>query len=82
MIKYKGSRGETGQAYGFILTKENFKRLKKGQPIHVNLAELNGPANIEIVIHYEESEQRAMETFKQFIGPDTIIHDRIEEKPN
>lgn len=75
VIKYSANT-QHGKLYGFILTKENIKRLKKGQPIHINLAEMGGNAGHEIVIHYEETEQRAQEVMQEFIGPDTIVNPR------
>ena len=37
----------------FVIDDENIKRLKKGRPIHVNLAEMGGPDH-EVVIHWSD----------------------------
>lgn len=73
MIKYSANT-KTGKLYGFVLTKENIKRLRKGQPIHINMAEMGGDPGSQILISYEETEQRACEAMERFIGPDTIVN--------
>lgn len=73
MIKYS-AKSKAGQLFGFVLTKENIKRLKKGRSIHINMAEMGGDPGIEILISYEETEQRAQEVMKEFIGPETVVN--------
>lgn len=54
----------TDHKYFFlVLEPGNIERLKLGQPIKVNLAELGGP-DLNIIIHYAEDIEDAVEQFK------------------
>lgn len=72
MIKFavKGDRGR--RVVGLGLSRENVKRLKAGDPIHIHLNDLGFP-NMECLIFYGETEEKMFETYKDLIGPDTQV---------
>jgi hypothetical protein len=80
MIKFIGTR--EGRSYlGLVITQGNVQHFKKGHPMMISAEDL-GPEFREfkvqdILIMYYETEERALEDFKNngFFGPKTIIHD-------
>ena len=72
MIKFitTNDKGEPG--FGFGLSEENIKRLKAGQPIKINLADL-GLKGI-VVIFYGRTENEMVLAMKPFIGKDTKVN--------
>ena len=75
MIKYTFENKKDGSSgLGLIVTNGNIERLKKNQPIFVDLREV-GLGNIRLMISYSPDESAAMKSIKRFIGPDTNIID-------
>jgi hypothetical protein len=65
MIKFKADN-----LLGFGLSKANIKKLKKGQPISINMAEMGFPG-IKAMIFYGETEEQMQRDMAEFIGPET-----------
>lgn len=72
MIKYN-AKTRSGRLFGFVLTAENITKLQAGNPIHINLAQVDGPADIELLISYETTDSAAMNALEKFIGPATEL---------
>ena len=64
----KGRPGTVGYAFG--LSEENIKRLKEGQPIKVDLAQMGGTGSV--LIFYGETEDMARD-LAELIGPETKV---------
>lgn len=73
MVKAKITREDGKPRLIFGITEENVDRLKKGQPILVDLTEMG--VNADIGIFYATDEQGLVATIAPFIGKDTVIHD-------
>lgn len=72
MLKAKiDKNGKPGLIFG--ITEENVKRLKKGQPIAVDLIEMG--LNADLMFFYATDERGLIATIAPFIGKDTVIHD-------
>ena len=65
----KGRPGTVGYAFG--LSEENIKRLKQGQPIKVDLAEMGGTGSV--LIFYGKTEQDMARDLADLIGPETKV---------
>ena len=65
MIKFKA-----GNLYGFGLSKRNLELLQKGMPI---CAEFEG---IEFMIFYGKTEEEMRAQLAEFIGPQTVVHEK------
>ena len=59
--------------YGFGISEENVNRLKKGQPIFIDLSEIGGTG--EVMIFYGKTEEDMARDLAGVIGPDTVISD-------
>lgn len=75
MIKFKFTRKDGKPAYGFGISADNVKRLKKGQPIVIDLTEMGGEG--EIMIFYGETTGDLIKTVQPYIGKETKIHDHL-----
>lgn len=72
MIKFTYTKGSGALCYGFGISEENVKRLKKGQPIYIDLSQIGGTG--EVMIFYGKTEQDMARDLAEFIGPDTVTH--------
>lgn len=70
MIKMIG-QGPNGSMVIFGLSHENLRRLKDGQPIKVNMAELGQEG--EIIIFSGETEATMQAELANLIGPTTTV---------
>ena len=75
MIKFK-AQGSDGPLLGFGLSEENIQKLKQGQPIAVDLAEM-GCSRGRVLIFYGRTEKEMAQDLREFIGPETIMHGDI-----
>jgi len=66
MIKFRA-----GELLGFGISEENVKRLKAGQPIKINLAEMG--LSGEMLIFYKPTDEELVESMKPYIGKETVI---------
>lgn len=80
MIKFTASVGDK-TLIGFGFSDANLKLLREGNPVLVDLDQLNIPGGYEILIFYGGSEQSMMDDLRNNIDQDTIIH-HGEGKPN
>ena len=65
MIKFKADN-----LIGFGLSKANVKKLKKGQPISVNMDEMGFPG-VKVLIFYGETEEQMQRDMADLITPET-----------
>lgn len=77
MVKFSADGAGGRKLLGFIITDENVARLKKGEPIHVNVDEMGVP-NVDFVIHYEPSDKMAVDAVRQFMTKDTVVNEMKE----
>lgn len=61
MIKFKADKGGK-KVYGFGLTDENIKLLKKGRPIYIDDPDF---ADYVVIIMYGKTEQKMVEELKK-----------------
>ena len=72
MVKFI-AQGTEGLIIGLGITKENIARLRAGQPMSIDLADLHLPPG-RILIFYGDTEQAIARTLLPYLGEDTIIH--------
>lgn len=72
MIKYVAKAKDGKTIVGFGIDAENVKRLMAAMPILVHLKDL-GLADIDILIHYGDTQKRIYEDLEEMIGPETTI---------
>lgn len=60
-----------GDLLGFGISEENVKRLKAGQPIKINLAEMG--LSGQMLIFYKPTDAELVESIKPFIGKETVL---------
>jgi hypothetical protein len=67
--------GANGQQIILVgVTRENVKRLMKGQPIHLTAASHPGfPEHLAITICFGETERSLTEELRELIGPETKV---------
>lgn len=75
MVKFKYTRKDGSPGYGFGISAENVERLKKGQPIIIDMTEMGGEG--EVMIFYGETTGDLIKTVQPFIGKETKIDDRL-----
>lgn len=73
MLKAKITKPDGKPGLIFGITEENVQRLKKGQPIAVDLTEMG--LNADLMIFYSRDERGLIATIAPYIGKDTVIHD-------
>jgi hypothetical protein len=81
MIKFSGTDKKTGEwVAGFGLSEGNIRRLRKGEPIMVNLKEMGLPGG-KIVIMWGPTEREMYAQIRDLgmIGPETDIRDQTQE---
>lgn len=76
MITFLASGKNNQQTVGIGITAENVERLKAGQPIHLNGANIG--INLDILILYGETYEALQRDLSPGIGPNTIIRDNRE----
>lgn len=76
MIKFK-VQGAKQPMLAFGLSEENINRLKKGQPIMVDLKEMGIEA--DFMIFYGATEADMVKSITPMIGKDTIIKESKEK---
>jgi hypothetical protein len=72
MIKFTYEATPGIVSYGFGLSEENIKRLKQGQPIQVDLAQMGGIGNV--LIFYGKTEMDMARDLAEFIGSETEVN--------
>lgn len=72
MIKFKLTTDDGKVKLGLGISDENVRRLKRGEPIYVNLNEMGIEA--ELMIMYGRTEAEIVKELKPFIGKETTIH--------
>lgn len=70
MIKFKAGSDED-PIFGFGISEGNVKRLRKGQPIAINMDEMG--ANGTVYIFYGKTERDLVDMTANHIGPDTKL---------
>ncbi len=76
MIKFLATNQDTGRRLlGFGVTPGNISRLIAGQPIKVDLSEMDKALDLDLLIFFGESEETMHAWFQEFgmIGPETKI---------
>lgn len=58
--------------YGFGLSERNLYRLRKGEPIRIDLTLMGGTG--EVLIFYGRTEQDMGRDLAEFIGPETKVN--------
>ena len=64
MIKFKGTKEDGTPIYGFGLSNKNLKRLKKGEPILINLTEMGEEG--EVVIFWGPTEEDMVKKLRSY----------------
>ena len=81
MIKYRAN-GDGGRVIlGLGLSRTNVERLMSGQPIHVFGDDL-GIMNMEIIVHFGETEETLKNEIASLIGPKTMVLNQTETNPS
>lgn len=73
MIKFAATSDEGKKIVGLGISEANVQELKKGRPILVRGEDVE--ISEDIFIFYGETEESMKETLKQFIGPETRVHE-------
>lgn len=71
MLKLSYTKAGT-LCYGFGLSERNLYRLRKGEPIVIDLGLMGGTG--EVLIFYGRTEQDMARSLAEFIGPETIVN--------
>lgn len=64
MVKARSDQPDGVQVFMFGLSAGNMSLLLEGKPIKINLSEMGGPANIEVVILGGMTEERIVVSMK------------------
>lgn len=75
MLVFKGE-GKEREIFGIVITEDNIELLKNGKPILARGEKYN--IDMDIVIHYSKNLESAADEMKDFIGPETIVHNNIK----
>lgn len=71
MLKFSYTKAGA-PCYGFGLSERNIYRLRKGEPIVIDLGLMGGTG--EVLIFYGKTEQDMGRLLAEFIGPDTKVN--------
>jgi hypothetical protein len=63
MIKARMTKADGGSMFIFGLSDGNIAKLRKGQPIFIDLESLGGPTKVTIGIHWGETEAAIVREF-------------------
>jgi hypothetical protein len=76
MVKFTATTPDGKPIIGFGLTEGNLVRLRKGEPIKVDLAAMGVPGGGSVMIFYGKDEHAIGRMFlkERFIGPDTKVN--------
>lgn len=77
MIKFKFTRKDDLDCYGFGIDARNVELLKQGKPIIIDLAEMGGKG--EVMLFYGETTGDLIETIQPFVGAKTEVKDMLED---
>ena len=77
IFRGKNDKEKTGIVFG--LSRENLKRLVKGQPIIVDLRSMGVKQNIQIMLFFGETERDCARQLQEFIGPETDIKQPLKK---
>lgn len=72
MIRFKATRNGK-PSIGLGISRENVRRLQKGQPILVTGESVGMPELDSILIFFGESEKAMARGLQEFIGPETVV---------
>lgn len=73
MIKFKIASAEGGHIIGLGITAENVKRLKRGQPIYVDMGPL-GYSGLKVLVFFGQDEGALYDAVRPMIGPNTKVN--------
>jgi hypothetical protein len=71
MLKFSYTKAGA-PCYGFGLSERNLYRLRKGEPIRIDLAQMGSTG--EVLIFYGRTELDMAQDLAEFIGPETKVN--------
>lgn len=77
MVKIRAQLNDGNPLLAFGLSAMNIAKLKDGQPIHIDLAELGLVGKVFIFYGETEELMRAEMEMAELIGPNTTVIDRL-----